>query len=175
MFAEKSEVRLEYWAGLILDMPGGSPRHPRICANIARVLGVQLRGKPCQPYDSNLRLRAVRANRATYPDVAVVCGSLEIDVEDKSKQTVLNPTVVFEVSSPSTERDDRGAKLDCYKTIDSLQTIVLVAQDRPEVAVHTRQPDGEWRIATLTEGEADLSAIGCKLPVAEVYADLPGE
>ena len=143
--------------------------------NIARVLGMQLRGKPCQPYDSNLRLRSVRANRATYPDVAVVCGKLEIDVEDRSKQTVLNPTVVFEVSSPSTERDDRGAKLDCYKTIDSLQTIVLVAQDHPEIAVHTRQPNGEWRIATLAEGEADLFAIGCKLPVAEVYADLPGE
>ena len=171
--AEASDARLEYWAGLILDMAGGAPRHSRICMNIARVLGTQLRGRPCQPYDSNLRLRAVAANRATYADVVVVSGDLELDPEDRSRQTVLNPAVVFEVASPTTERDDRGAKRDAYKTIASIQAVVLVSQDRPEILLHSRQPDGSWRQASFETGEVELAKIGCKLPVEEVYADLP--
>lgn len=171
--AGSSEVRLEYWAGLIFDMAGGSPRHSRICANVLRSLGVSLRGKACQPYDANLRLRSLRVNRTTYADVAVVCGALEIDPADKTNQTVLNPKVVFEVASPSTERDDRGAKLDCYMTIPSVEAIVLVAQDRPEITVHMRQPDASWRRTTHAEGHAALPAIGCTVAVEEVYADLP--
>lgn len=171
--AEKSEVRLEYWAGLILDMAGGSPRHSRICANILKLLGNQLGGKPCQPFDSNLRVRSIAANRTTYADVTVVCGPLELDPDDKTRQTVLNPTLLLEVASPTTERDDRGAKLDCYKVITTVQCVVLVEQDHPQVTVHARQLDGTWRQMAQTEGEVELTAIGARLALGEIYADLP--
>ena len=89
----------------------------------------------------DLRVRSLLTNRATYADVTV-CGPLEVDPADKTKQTVLNPAVLIEVSSPSTAGDDRGPKLDCYRTIASVQAVVIVAQDRPEVIVHERRPDG---------------------------------
>jgi len=171
--AARSSNRVEYWEGAILDMSGGSPRHSALCSNIGRILGDQLRGRSCRPFDSNLRVRAIAANRATYADVTVVCGALEIDPADKTKQTVLNPTVLIEVQSPSTESDDRGPKLDCYKTIASVQAVVLVAQDRVEVTVYTRQPDGSFLRSTHESGIIELASIGCRLPVAEIYEDLP--
>jgi Uma2 family endonuclease len=173
VLAERSDVRLEYWAGLIFDMSGGSPRHSRISANVVKILGNQLSGKPCQPYDSNLRVRSIAANRTTYADVTVVCGSLELDPEDKTRQTVLNPAVLIEVLSPSTERDDRGAKLDCYKAIATVQAVVLIDQDRHLVTLHTRQPDDSWRQSQHTGDALAIVGIGCHLPLAEIYADLP--
>ncbi len=172
--AERSQTRLEYWEGVVFDMSGGSPRHSAICANLLRLLGNQLRATPCRAYDANLRVRAVAANRATYADATVVCGDLELDPADKTKQTVLNPSVVVEVLSPSTERDDRGSKLDCYKTIASLQAVLLVAQDCVELTLHERQPDGLWSERTLREGTVELRSVGCSVEIAQIYEDLPG-
>lgn len=142
--AEHSPIRLEFWDGVILDMAVGSPRHSAICSNLVRILGGQLRGRPCRAYDANLRVRSITVNRATYADATVVCDPLEIDPADKSQQTVLNPSVLFEVLSPSTSSDDRGPKLDCYTTITSVQAVVLVEQDERCITVHERQPDGRW-------------------------------
>ncbi|HMR10110.1 MAG TPA: Uma2 family endonuclease [Polyangiaceae bacterium] len=173
VLAESSTLRLENWAGRILDMSGGSPQHSRICANLLRVLGNQLAGKACQPYDSNLRVRSIAANRTTYADVTVVCGALDLDPDDRAGHTVLNPSLLVEVLSPTTERDDRGAKLDCYKAIASVRAIALVDQERPEVTLHSRQPDGSWRQTVHTTGDVELAAIACRLPLDEIYADLP--
>ena len=171
-----SEQRIEFWDGAVLDMTGGSPRHSAICSNIARILGVQLRGKPCRVFDANLRVRSLAAKRSTYADATVVCGPLEIDPADKTRQTVLNPTVLVEVLSPSTETDDRGSKLTSYKLIDSVRAVVLVPQGQTGIVVHTRQPDGgSWTTATHASGSVALPAIGCELPLAEVYEDLPDE
>lgn len=106
--AEHSPIRLEFWDGVILDMAGGSPRHSAICSNLVRIPGGQLRGRPCRAYDANLRVRSITVNRATYADATVVCGPLEIDPADKTQQTVLNPSVLFEVLSPSTSSDAAG-------------------------------------------------------------------
>jgi Uma2 family endonuclease len=171
--ADKSATRLELWEGTILDMSGGSPRHSAICANLVRALGQSLRGKPCRVYDANLRVRSLAADRVTYADAAVVCGPLEIDPDDATKQTVLNPTVLFEVLSPSTERDHRGAKLDAYKAIPSVRAVVLVAQDRVEVALHERGADGAWSASSLTEGAVELTSTGSTLVLGELYEDLP--
>jgi Uma2 family endonuclease len=171
--AERSPNRVEFFGGAILDMSGGSPRLSAICLNIARILGVQLRGAPCRAFDANLRVRSVPANRATYADVTVVCGELERDATDKTRQTVLNPTVLVEVLSRSTEVDDRGAKLSCYKLIDSVRTVILVAQDQVQVTVHERQDDGTWRRAVYESGSVPVPAIACELPLAEIYEDLP--
>lgn len=173
--AERSPQRVEFWAGTILDMSGGSPRHSAICSNLSGILHAQLRGQPCRAYDANLRLRAVAANRATYGDVIVVCGELERDPSDKTRQTVLNPKVIIEVLSPSTENDDRGAKLDCYKTITSVELVILVAQDQVQVTVHRRQPDGSFARASQDAGTVELPEIACRLPITEIYENLPGE
>lgn len=171
--AALSPSRVEFWEGAIFDMSGGSPRHSAICSNILRVLGTQLRGAPCRAFDANFRVRSITANRATYADVTVVCGALERDPADKTRQTVLNPSVLVEVQSPTTEGDDRGPKLDAYKLIASVHAVLLVAQDRSEVTVHERKPDGSWVQATYDRGTVDLPQIGCRLPLDEVYEDLP--
>ncbi|MBI4263724.1 MAG: Uma2 family endonuclease [Acidobacteria bacterium] len=171
--AEHGPTRLEFWEGVILDMAGGSPRHSAICNNIGRILGGHLRGRPCRAYDANLRVRSTVVNRATYADVAVVCGPLERDPADKTGQTVLNPSVLVEVHSPSTVADDCGPKLDCYRTIASVKAIVLVSQDERRIVVHERQPDGRWAETVHTSGIVELAAIDCTLPVDEVYEDLP--
>lgn len=173
--ASRSPNRIELWEGVILDMSGGSPRHSAICSNIGRVLGSQLRGKPCRVFEANLKVRAVKANRTTYADVTIVCGPLELDPADKTRQTVLNPTVLVEVLSPSTEADDRGPKLDCYQNIASVRAVVLVAQGDPEVTLFERAADGAWSQVSQQSGAVTLSAIGCTLPLAEVYEDLPDE
>lgn len=171
--AERSATRVEYWEGAILDMSGGSPRHSAICSNVSRILGAQLRGTQCRVFDANLRVRSIAANRATYADVTVVCGPLELDPADKTRQTVLNPSIIIEVQSPSTESDDRGPKLDCYKVMASVRAVILIAQDRAHVTVHARQADGSFAQSDHDGGAIDLPAIGCALPIAEIYEDLP--
>lgn len=171
--AERSPTRVEYWEGAILDMSGGSPRHSAICSNVSRILGAQLRGSPCRVFDANLRVRSIAANRATYADVTVVCGPLELDPADKTRQTVLNPSILIEVQSPSTESDDRGPKLDGYKMMASVQAVILIAQDRALVTVHERQADGSFTQRDHDSGAVELRAIGSALPIAEIYEDLP--
>jgi Uma2 family endonuclease len=171
--AERSPIRVEHWQGAILDMSGGSPRHSAICSNVSRILGAQLRGAQCRVFDANLRVRSIAANRATYADVTVICGPLELDPADRTRQTVLNPCILIEVQSPSTESDDRGPKLDCYKMIATVQAVILIAQDRTQVIVHERQADGSFSQGDHDGGEIELRAINCTLPIAEVYEDLP--
>ena len=173
--SNRSPNRVELWEGAVLDMSGGSPRRSAICNNIGRILAGQLRGKPCRAFDANLKVRSITANRATYADVTIVCGPIELDPADRTRQTVLNPTVLIEVLSPSTESDDRGPKLDCYKTLASVQAVILVAQDEPHVTVHERGADGSWSVASHAAGTVELAAIGCSLPLIEVYEDLPEE
>jgi Uma2 family endonuclease len=171
--AAKSTARIEFWDGAILDMSGGSPRHSAICSNLVRILGGQLRGAPCRVFDANLRVRSIAGRRSTYADATVVCGPLELDPSDATRQTVLNPTVLIEVQSPSTESDDRGPKLDCYKLISSVQAVLLVAQEESRVEVHARRPDGSWHQLKSIDGDIEVSAIGCRLPLSEIYEDLP--
>ena len=90
--AGKSPARIEFWDGAILDMSGGSPRHSAICSNLMRILGGQLRGAPRRVFDANLRVRSIAGRRSTYADATVVCGPLELDPSDATRQTVLNPT-----------------------------------------------------------------------------------
>lgn len=173
--SDRSPHRVELWEGVILDMSGGSPRHSAICNNIGRILGNQLRGKPCRVFEANLKVRSIAANRATFADVTVVCGPLELDPADRTRQTVLNPTILIEVLSQSTESDDRGPKLDCYKTIASVKAVLLVAQDEPLIIVHERRADGSWSQASHTSGTVSVPGIACALALGEVYEDLPEE
>jgi Uma2 family endonuclease len=167
---EISGVRHEFLAGQVWAMAGGSPDHARIAANVMVLLGSQLRGKRCAVFDSDLRVRVKATGLGTYPDVTVVCGSLELDPDDPKRHTVVNPKVIVEVLSPSTEEYDRGEKLDHYRQIDSLEEIVLVASEERRIDVWRR--DGAAWARVPSAGElVRLSSIGCELPLPDVYRD----
>jgi Uma2 family endonuclease len=132
----------------------------------------KLRGSPCRPYNSDQRIRIPSNSLATYPDVSVICGQLEPDRQDAD--AAINPRVLFEVLSPATEKYVRGKKFDFYRGLDSLQEYVLVSQEEPQVERFTRQEDGGWLLTVFKglEAELDLSAIGCRLSLAEIYEDI---
>jgi Uma2 family endonuclease len=167
---EDSGIKHEFLGGQVWAMSGGSPAHAAIAANITALLTVALGDKPCQTFSSDLRVRVQATGLATYPDVSVGCGKLELDPEDPKKHTALNPKLIVEVLSPSTEDYDRGEKLGHYKQIPSVAEVVLVAHDRREIEVVRREADGSWSRTVVGEGaSAQLLSVGCALPVDEVY------
>ena len=169
---ESKEHRYEYRSGLIVCMPGGSERHALIPANIIAAVGVQLRGGPCRIYTEALRIGVRRKTYYMYPDLSVVCGPCEFDPRDRTNRTVLNPRLVVEVLSPSTEAYDRGEKFERYLQIDTLQEYVLVAQGRPRVESYLRQADGAWSFTFVDGVDATLRlrSLNVDLPLAEAYA-----
>ena len=169
---EHSGTKHEFLGGLVSAMSGGSPEHAAVTVNVATLLSNALRGKPRRTYSSDLRVRVQATGLATYPDVTVICGHLEIDPEDPRKHTALNPQIVVEILSPSTEDYDRGEKLGHYKTIPTVAEVVLVAHDRHEVEIVRREADGSWSREIVRSGEvARLESIDSELPVAEIYRD----
>jgi Uma2 family endonuclease len=165
----KAEFKSEFYRGEMFAMAGASRRHNIVAWNIAQSLGPQLRGRKCEAYLSDMRVRVTATGFYTYPDVTVGCGKPEF--LDSREDTLLNPTVLVEVLSPSTETRDRGWKLDHYWRLESLQEYVIVAQARPHVVRYTRDADGEWRVkmfSNLSDG-VELSSIDCKLTLAETY------
>jgi Uma2 family endonuclease len=143
-----------------------------VIANVSTLLNNGLRGKPCRTYSSELRVRVQATGLGTYPDVLVICGRLELDPEDAKKQTAINPRLIVEVLSPSTEDYDRGEKLGQYKRIPTLAEVVLVAHDRREIEIVRRETDGSWSREIAREDQvARLRSVECDLPVGEVYFD----
>ncbi len=168
---EASNVKLEYLGGQIFAMAGGTPEHAALQARIPSLLYAQLRGGPCRVFAADLRIRVLATGLATYPDVTVVCGPRVSDLEDRN--TIVNPTVLFEVLSASTEAYDRGEKFESYKQIASLRHYVLVAQDALRVEVWTRGDDDAWSLAASGAGNvAELPALGARLEVDELYRDV---
>src|SRR4051812_17679987 len=169
-----SEVRHEYVDGEIIDMAGGTDRHSHITHNVNGSLWSRLRGKPCQGRDSNLRVRYGRRVQYGYPDALIVCGPPQFDPAAPRETTLLNPRVLVEVLSESTEAYDRGLKFERYRQIESLAEYVLVAADRPSVDVYRRQPSGLWTLQPYggLGATAAIESAGIELPLAEVYAGL---
>ncbi len=170
--ADSTVVKHEYFSGQVWAMSGGSPAHSRLAANVLGLLSELLRGKPCQAFTSDLRIRARATGLATYPDVSVICGRLELDPEDAKGHTVTNPRVLFEVSSPSTDAYDRGDKLAHYQSTASVEEVVFVAQERCEVEVVRRESDGSWSRHVFRDGDSvALRSLECELLVALIYRD----
>ena len=165
-----SEWKSEYIDGEMFAMSGASPRHVQITANLARELGNVLRRGPCIVYSIDLRVATDRQRHYTYPDVVVTCEPLQY-VDDR-RDTILNPVLVVEVLSPSTESYDRGAKAERYRSVPTLAEYLLVAQDRIHIELYTRQPDGAWNLREWNDPEAEIElvSLGCRLKIAEVYA-----
>jgi Uma2 family endonuclease len=167
----QAETKSEYFAGEIFAMAGGSPEHSLIAANVTGGLWIQLRDGPCAIYNSDMKVRST-AEHFAYPDVTLVCGEAEYGGDQGD--VLLNPTLLVEVLSPTTEAWDRGGKFEQYRQRDSLLEYVLIAQDRPHVERYARQPNGEWLFSERNGLEATLPlpSIGCELALSEVYRKL---
>lgn len=173
-FERASETKHEFWNGTIYAMAGASRKHVRITSNIHGNLFMQLRESPCEPFASDLRLRIGKKNAYVYPDVMVACGEAKFD--DSQLDTLLNPTLIVEVLSESTDRHDRVTKLQAYRNIDSLRDYLLVSQDSMFVERYTRQ-DELWLYETYNTPEAEiaLTSVGCVLRLADIYARIEFE
>ncbi len=165
----QSEHKSEYLNGEIFAMTGASRKHNLITINISSSLHSQLTGRPGEVYAVDMRVKVRATGLYTYPDVAVVCG--EPLFEDVFVDTLLNPTVLIEVLSQSTERYDRIAKSSYCRTIDSLAEHLLVAQDEVRLERYVKQSNGQWSlIEYATRDEiAQLDSIDCSLKLSEIY------
>lgn len=168
-FERKAETRNEYVNGEIFAMTGASRKHNLIAGNLFGELRQQLKGKPCEVYPGEMRVKAPTARSYVYPDVVVVCG--EPQFEDGYLDTLLNPTLVVEVLSKSTESYNRLAKSAYYRTIESLVEYLLVAQEEYRVEQYVRQADGRWLLSDvrLLDSVIELTSIGCSLALRDIY------
>ena len=164
-----SETRSEYSDGGVYPMTGATANHIRIVANITTELNIQLRGRQCDVFPIDMKVRLPDSHKFFYPDVAVVYGELRF--HDDRKDIITNPDLVIEVLSPSTEAFDRGAKFHAYQTIETLKEYVLVAQDRHVIEQFVRRDDGKWSYTSAVglESSLVLPSVGCTLSLNAVY------
>jgi Uma2 family endonuclease len=174
-----SQERREYLDGQIYLMAGESEAHGTICTNLTAETAYQLKGTPCRAFSKDTKVRSGPVPKSRYsaqglysfPDLVVVCG--EAQYLDEHQDVLINPKVIIEVLSPSTETFDRGEKFARYREhLDSLTDYVLVAQSMPLVEHFARQSTGEWVIAATAKDLSEvvgLNSIGCTLRLSEVY------
>jgi Uma2 family endonuclease len=160
----------DYYDGEIYDMSGGTVRQSQITMNLGAAVWHRLRGGPCRGFDSNLRVAIRATGLRTYPDVSIYCQPVELDPQDVSKSTATNPTVLFEVLSPSTEAYDRGMKSEHYRRIPTLEAYGLVLQTEPRIELWTKSGT-TWSNTTVTgmSGLLQLSKPAIHLPLADIY------
>jgi Uma2 family endonuclease len=173
----QAQCKSEYYAGEIFAMAGASRWHHLIGTNVLREVSLQLKGRPCTTYPSDMRVKVSPTGLYTYPDVTVVCG--EALFEDNQQDTLLNPTLIVEVLSASTEAYDRGGKFAHYRKLPSLMEYVLITQTKPHIEHYLCQQDNRWLLSEVdsVQDTLHLPAIDCYLALAEVYdkVDIVGE
>jgi Uma2 family endonuclease len=169
----ESEIKSEYLDGEMVAMAGASEEHNLIVLNVLAELRQQLKERPCRAYPSDMRVHVPATGLYTYPDGSVVCGEPRFDRVDVD--TLLNPTLIVEVLSPTTESYDRGKKFEHYRALDSLAEYLLVSQDELLVEQFVRQTGGTWLFTATAgrEGVVQLPSIGCTLALSEVYDKVP--
>jgi len=160
----------EYLAGNIFAMTGASEQHNLIASNVNASLHSQLRGRSCRIYPSDMRLKVLQTGLNTYPDITIVCGPPQF-TDPAKRDTLVNPTVIIEILSPSTERYDRGMKFQNYRSIASLQEYILIAQDTQHIERYTRHEHNQWLLVEAFGPEATLhiASISAALRLADVY------
>ena len=173
----KADYKSQYVAGEIYAMAGAEPEHIEITDNLTAMFRSRFRGRPCRSYSSELRVRVKAGDLWTYPDLTVVCGERRFD-RSSDPASLLNPQVIFEVLSPSTEAFNRGDKFARYQCLESLTDYVLVASNRMRVEHFNRQPDDRWLLTTYTlpDHRLVLASVDAELPLAEIYdgVEFPG-
>jgi len=164
-----AEYKSEYVNGEVFAMTGASRKHNLIAGNIYGELRQQLKGKPCEAYPGEMRVKAPAARSYVYPDIVVVCG--EPQFEDSYFDTLLNPTMAVEVLSKSTQSYNRLAKSAYYRTIDSLVEYLLVSQEEYRVEQYVKQADARWLLSDVRSLESviELKSIDCSLALRDLY------
>jgi len=164
-----AEQKHEYLNGEIFALAGASERHNLIVVNLVASLHVQLRGTPCKVYSSDMRIKVSATGLYTYPDVAALCGEARFD--DEQRDTLLNPSLLIEVLSTSTEGYDRGEKFAHYRRIESLAEYLLISQDKYRIEQYVRQPDSQWLMSEVSKLEESigLPSIKGRLLLSDVY------
>jgi len=165
----QNPTKREYLAGEVRALAGASEPHNIIVFNLGGMLYHSLRGKSCRGYVVDMRVKVPELPAYLYPDVVIVCGQPQF--EDEQEDTLLNPTVVIEVLSPSTEAFDRGEKFAAYQRIPTLREYLLVAQDRTYVEHFIRQPNGQWSCRVYDQPEQSVALLGgtVSLPLQGIY------
>ena len=169
-FERESETRHEFIDGDLYAMAGESLSHSRVCINLAREVGNKLKGTTCEPLSPNMKVRTSNASLFAYPDLTIVCG--EPQFHDTKKDVLINPKVIFEVLSPSTEKHDRTTKFMRYRMgNETLADYVLVSQEKPFVEHFTRQADGDWRYRSYNSlaDSFEIESVQCTLALSEIY------
>ena len=175
-FERASAEKHEYRAGAIVAMVGASYAHNTIVGNAFASLRTRLRDGSCRVNFSDLRVQIPGERFYTYPDLTVICGQPRFS--DNRQDTLLNPQLIVEVLSPSTEAYDRGTKFQYYREIESLREYLLIAQDKARIELFSRQTGGLWTLSeAIGHGSTlRLAALDCVLPLSEVYEEvLPPE
>ena len=165
----KAESKSEYYAGEMFAMSGAKEAHNLVVVNLIAELRRQLRPRHCRVYPSDMRVRVSSTGLYTYSDVMALCG--EPKFLDDERDTLLNPALIVEVLSPSTEAYDRGRKFEHYQTVESLQEYLLAIPDRVHIDLFKRQADGTWNLASASrmEDSVHLQSIDCRLLLADIY------
>lgn len=168
-----AETKSEYYDGVIVAMAGASERHNLIVGNLIVALGIQLRGTGCRIYPGDFRVWNAITRSYTFPDVVVVCGESQL-TDDDEKDVLLNPTLLIEVLSPSTERNDRGKKAESFRRLGSVQEYLFVSQFDPRVEHYARQSDPFWLFSetAILDDSLELESIGCTLSLRDIYENV---
>lgn len=171
-FERNSDQKHEYLDGEIYMMAGATPNHNLISSSVNFALYSQLRGKGCFLYSSDMRVKVEKTGLYTYPDMTIVCGKPEY--EDTKPQTLLNPIMIIEILSPSTEKDDRGKKFQHYRNLQSLQEYVLISQNSYRIEKFAKRTNIEWLFSDTSDIDSviELPSIDCTLRLSEVYAQV---
>jgi Uma2 family endonuclease len=164
----RSETKHEYLRGEVHAMAGGTPEHAALAMALGAELSLALRGRPCRLYSSDLRVWVKETDFATYPDITIICGKLEVAAVDPLSAT--NPVVLVEILSDSTEAHDRGAKFAHYRHIATLREYVMVSQAEHLIEVFRKNELGIWELHEARAGESfTLTSVGVSLTVDTVY------
>lgn len=176
----ESQEKHEYWDGFIVPLSqliataGGTYEHSLITANFSGALRERLKRGPCRVMSPDMRIKIPKSPFYFYPDASVICGQPQFDPQAGERTTVLDPRVVAEVLSPSTEAYDSRKKLLRYFQVPTLQEYVLISQAEPRVDAYFRHPGGSWSfsIATGVESNLILQSLQVTLPLSEIYANV---
>jgi Uma2 family endonuclease len=162
-------TKSEYYKGEVFAMSGASFDHNEIFRNVYGALTLQLRGKSCRPYGSDLRIHIPENTLYTYPDISIFCD--EAETTDEEKDNFLNPSVIIEILSPSTKDYDRGGKFNLYRSIKTLQEYVLIDATSVSVEIFSRNADNSWHLVEFKELPASFTirTTQTTLPLIEVY------
>jgi Uma2 family endonuclease len=164
-----SEQKHEYYNGEIFAMSGASPKHNVIFRNLYGKLAYRLEGKPCQPYGSDLRIHIPENTLFTYPDISVICR--DIVTEEKDEDTIIEPSVLIEILSPSTKNYDRGTKFKLYRDIQSLKEYVLIDSEAASVEIFRLNESGHWQLEEYKNPDDFLkvNTVDFRLSLGEIY------